>query len=105
MFSRSLEKATWANSRVVSGDLGEEVRRLKASGKNLTILGSGSILTQLAELGLVDEFQIVVNPIALSEGTPLFHGLKKKKLDLELTGTRAFSTGVVVLTYRPAGMG
>ncbi len=70
--------------------------------KDITILGSGSIVTQLAEAGLIDQYQIMVDPVALGEGTPLFKGMKRK-LDLKLVSTRAFKSGVVLLTYAPEG--
>lgn len=103
VFSRTLSEAGWNNTRVVSEGLEEEVRRLKAAGRNLTLLGSGSILAQLARARLVDEYSVMVDPVALGAGTPLFEGLDQK-LDLELTGSRVFSSGVVLLTYRPGAV-
>jgi dihydrofolate reductase len=103
VFSRTLKKADWNNTRFVKENIVEEVRKLKQRpGKGLTILGSGSIVTQLAEQGLIDEYQIMVDPVAIGAGTPLFEGLKGK-LDLKLTGTRAFKSGVVLLTYKAMG--
>ena len=64
----------------------------------MTILGSGSILTQLAEAGLMDSFQFMVDPLALGDGTPIFNGIGNK-LDLKLTATRAFKSGAVLLSY------
>ena len=102
VFSRTLKNADWSNTRLVKGDPGEEVRKMKqVAGKDMAVLGSGSIVTQLAERGLIDEFQIMVDPVALGDGTPLLEGIKHK-LDLKLTGTRAFKTGVVLLSYQPA---
>ena len=69
--------------------------------KDMTLLGSGSILTQLAEQGLVDEYQIMVDPVVPGEGTSLFKGIKRP-LDLRLTATRAFADGAVLLCYEPA---
>lgn len=100
VFSRTLKKAEWNNTRLAKGDPGEEVRKMKQmSGKDMAVLGSGSIVTQLAELGLIDEFQIMVDPVVLGDGTPLLQGIKHK-LDLKLTGTRAFKSGVVLLSYQ-----
>lgn len=102
VFSRTLQKAEWANTRVVKDDLVEEIRRLKAqAGKDLTILGSGSIVTQLAAAGLIDVYQFMIDPVALGKGTTLFAGLESK-LDLQLTGSRVFKSGVVLLNYKPA---
>jgi dihydrofolate reductase len=102
VFSRTLKKVEWENTRLITHDLVEEVKKLKKGKKDITILGSGSIATQLAEAGLIDEYQIMVDPVALGEGTPLFKGMKQK-LDLNLVSTRAFKSGVVLLTYAPEG--
>jgi len=66
----------------------------------MAILGSGSIVSQLAQEGLIDEYQIVVNPIVLGKGRTMFDGIKKK-LTLKLTTTRAFGNGNVFLCYEP----
>jgi dihydrofolate reductase len=100
VFSTTLKKADWYNTRVVSGDIVAEVRRLKDAGKNMTVLGSGSIVSQLTDAQLVDTFMILVDPIALTGGTPIFSGIKNN-LSLQLTDHRIFSSGRVLLTYRP----
>ena len=101
VFSRTLKKADWNNTRIVSGDIVAEVKRMKESAVNdLTILGSGSIVSQCAEHGLIDEFQIMIDPVALGKGTSLF-GTLSRKLDFILTGTKTFKSGVVLLSYRP----
>jgi dihydrofolate reductase len=101
VFSRTLRKADWSNTKLVKDDMIEEVKKLKRHGKkDITILGSGSIVTQLAEAGLIDNYQIMVDPVVLGAGIPMFEGLKQK-LDLKLTSTRAFKSGVVLLTYKP----
>ena len=100
VFSRTLQKAEWSNTRLVKDNIVEEVKKLKQLGKDLTILGSGSIATQIAEAGLIDEFAILVDPVALGTGTPLFEGMKQN-LGLKLTSSRAFKSGVVLLTYVP----
>ena len=103
VFSRTLKKAEWSNTRLVKDNMVEEVKKLKRQGKkDLTILGSGSIVTQLAEAGLIDQYQIMLDPVALGSGTSLFQGMKKK-LDLKLTSTRSFKSGVILLTYEPIG--
>ena len=76
VFSNSLDKADWSNTRVVKGDIAAEVRRLKEQGKNMTVLGSGSIVSQLTDARLVDTFMIMVDPIALSGGTSVFNGIR-----------------------------
>ena len=102
VFSRTLRKADWRNTKLVKGDMGEEIRKLKqVPGKNLTLLGSGSVLTQLAQLGLIDEYQIMVDPVALGAGTPAFKGISRT-LNLRLKVTKTFRSGVVLLSYVPA---
>lgn len=100
VFSRTLKKADWNNTRIVSDDMIAEVRRLKDAGKNMTILGSGSIVAQLTDAQLVDTFMIMVDPIALSGGTVIFNNIKKD-LSLQLVDHRIFKSGRVLLTYRP----
>ena len=101
MFSRTLEKADWENTRLVKGDLATEVRTLKEEpGPGMVIMGSGSIVSQLAQEGLIDEYQIALTPIVLGNGRTMFAGIKEK-LDLKLTKTRAFANGTVFLCYEP----
>ncbi len=89
-------KTQWANSECLSGDLVEAVRKLKKGrGSDIVILGSGSLVAQLGEAGLVDEYQFVVIPVALGSGRTLFTHEGK----LKLIAHRVFSSGRVVLTY------
>jgi dihydrofolate reductase len=101
VFSKSLKKAEWNNTKLVKGDLAKEVRKLKAEpGDHMVIMGSGSIVSQLAEEGLIDEYQEVVVPVVIGEGKTMFEGLKKKQ-NLKLTKSRNFANGNVVLWYQP----
>lgn len=101
VFSRSLKNAAWNNTRIVKDNIVEEIKKMKrTAGKDMTILGSGSIVTQFAEQGLIDEYQFMVDPVVLGDGTPMFQSIKQK-LDLKLTNTRTFKSGVVLLCYEP----
>ena len=101
VFSRTLHEATWSNTTLVKGDLVTAVRALKLeSGPDMVILGSGSIVAQLAPAGLIDEYQVVVNPIVLGRGRTMFDGVAEQ-LPVTLTGTRAFGNGNVLLYYQP----
>jgi dihydrofolate reductase len=101
VFSRTMDQAAWNNTRLVKGDLAAEIRKLKQEpGDGMVILGSGSIVAQLAPEGLIDEYQIVVNPVVLGAGKTMFDGVKEK-LNLKLTRTRAFGNGNVLLCYEP----
>lgn len=99
--SRTLTQPGWANTQVLQGDLPEAVRKLKmASGPDIAIPGSGSVVAQLAEIGLLDEIQIVVNPVALGAGRAFLEGVTGE-LDFELAGSRVFANGKVFLRYTP----
>lgn len=100
VFSRTLQKASWKNTRLAKGDLAAEVRKMRSeSGPDMTILGSGSIVSQLANAGLIDEYVIVVNPIVLGKGRTLFETVGRT-IGLKLIKTRAFGNGNVVVTYQ-----
>jgi dihydrofolate reductase len=107
VFSRTLKEASWNNTRLVRtgetrGDLVSEVRKLKEEdGPGMAILGSGSIVAQLAQENLIDEYQMVVNPLALGKGRSMFDGIRDK-LSLKLTRSRTFKNGKVFLCYEPA---
>jgi len=101
VFSRTLDKASWQNTKLVTSDLAGEIRKMKQeAGEDIAILGSGSLVSQLTQHRLIDEYQIVVNPVALGKGRTLFEGLTEKVL-LRLTHTRTFGNGKVLLCYQP----
>ncbi len=101
VFSRTMRSADWENT-TVEHDAVPAVRKMKSeTGPNMVILGSGSIVLQLAGEGLLDTLQVVVNPIALGAGKSLFSGLAHR-LNLALTDTRVFKNGAVVLWYAPS---
>ncbi|MBC6462232.1 dihydrofolate reductase family protein [Actinomadura sp. HBU206391] len=99
--SSTLEKAEWNNSTIIPGDdLVTEVTRLKQQpGQNILIWGCGRLTDTLMEHGLLDEYRIWVYPVILGKGERLFREGVEATLRHEDTTT--FSTGVVVLTYRP----
>ena len=102
VFSRTLDKASWKNTKLVKDGMAAEIRKMKKEpGEGMAILGSGSIVSQLAQEGLIDEYQIVVNPIVLGKGKTLFDGIKES-LNLKLIKSRTFRNGSVFLCYEPA---
>ena len=102
VFSRTLDKASWNNTKLVRHCMAEEIRKMKKEpGEGMAILGSGSIVSQLAQEGLIDEYQIVVNPVVLGKGRTLFGGIKES-LTLKLIKSRTFHNGSVFLCYEPA---
>ena len=102
VFSRTLDAVTWQNTTLVKGDLVTEVKKLKQqAGPDMVILGSGSIVSQLTQARLIDEYQIVVNPIVLGSGRTLFETVKDR-VTLTLAKTRSFKNGNVVMWYEVA---
>lgn len=107
VFSRGMQSAAWSNTTVLNEDIVDQVRRMKRSeGNDMTILGSGSIVTQFARQDLVDEYQIMIDPVVVGNGRKIFEGIEKT-IRLQLTGTKVFRNGSVILSYRRAecGMG
>jgi dihydrofolate reductase len=101
VFSRTLDSVSWNNTTLLKGDLTTEVRKLKQEpGPNLVIMGSGSVVAQLADAGLIDEYRIVLNPLTVGSGRTLFEGVKRR-LPMKLTKSRAFGNGNIVLSYEP----
>jgi len=100
VLSKTMDKSDWHNTRFLSGNLVGEVKKLKEAGTDITILGSGSLLTQLTDAGLIDSYQFMIDPVALGRGTAIFAGLKEK-LDLKLTDSRIFESGIILATYKP----
>jgi dihydrofolate reductase len=99
VFSRKMKRAMWQNTTLVKRDIAGTVRKMKNEpGPGMVILGSASIVSQLTQAGLIDEYQMVVNPIVLGKGTTMFEGLKDN-VPLKLTKTRPFKNGNVVLWY------
>jgi len=103
VFSKSLDKVEWQNSRLVKDNFAAEVSKLKQQpGKDIAIFGSSDLAVELSEHGLIDEYRILVAPIALGNGKPLFKGLKSR-LKLKFLRAKTFKSGVVMLEYAPAG--
>jgi len=101
VFSRTMDKASWNNTKLVKKDIAVEVRKMKKEpGLGMVIMGSGSIVSQLAQEGLIDEYQIVINPLVLGKGKTMFDTIKEK-LTLKQTKTRTFGNGNVLLCYEP----
>lgn len=101
VFSRTLAEALWVNTRLMKGAPAAEMRTMKREpGGAMTILGSGSIVSQLTQEGLIDEYQVVVFPVVLGNGRTMFDGLGER-LTLRHTKTRTFGNGNVLLCYEP----
>jgi dihydrofolate reductase len=97
VFSNSLESADWAETRIESGDVADVIPKLKQEpGKDILVHGGPNLVQQLTRENLIDEYRVVVHPVALGAGKPLFAG----HVDLELVETESFPKGAVALTYR-----
>jgi dihydrofolate reductase len=101
VFSRTLPSAEWSNSKLVKEVLPEEITKLKQEpGGDMLIYGSASIVRTLTKHGLIDEYQLLVHPVILGSGKPLFQDIRERR-KLKLFKTRTFSSGVVGLYYQP----
>jgi dihydrofolate reductase len=99
VFSRSLKDATWKNSRVLHELDPREIETMKSRpGKDMMVFGSGSIVSQLTQHGLIDEYQFVVCPILLGSGRPLLSGVSKNSR-LDLVEAKPYPSGDVMLRY------
>ncbi len=100
VFSKTLNKADWINTRLIKDHIAEEITKLKQQpGKDLALFGSANLMATLMQLDLIDEHRIMVNPVILGAGTPLFK--PKGRLNLKLLKTRTFGNGNVLLCYEP----
>lgn len=102
VFSRTLQKAEWNNTRLIKNNLAEEVLKMKQQpGNDLAVLGSANLLSTLMQMDLIDEHWIMVNPVVLGSGNPLFKGVNHQ-INLKLLKSRTFRSGNVLLYYQPA---
>lgn len=99
--STTMEKAKWSNTTLIKENIAEEITKLKQQiGKNLFLLGSANLASTLRKLNLIDEYRIMINPILLGKGNPLFKS-EEDKLNLKLIKTTVFNSGNVLLYYEP----
>lgn len=102
VFSKSLERADWNNSRLVKRDAVEELKKLKAEGAgDMFIFGSAELSASLMDHGLIDEFRLCIVPVVLGAGTPLFKA-SEKRTSMKLLHTRTLQTGGVIVRLTPA---
>lgn len=102
IFSRRLDRSPWPNATLANGDLAEAIGRLKqAEGGDLIAYGGAELASSLVQHGLIDEFHLFVNPVALGGGLPIFGELAEPRR-LVLEEARPFACGIVALCYRRA---
>lgn len=99
--SRTLESVEWTNSKLIRGNVAEELTRLKqGEGKNIAITGSVTLVRSLIEDGVLDELELLVHPVIVGKGEKLFtDGMEQRQL--KLVKSAMFETGVVHLVYQP----
>ena len=101
VFSKTLDKAEWNNTRLIRGNIAKEISYLKGlPGKNLIIFGSSDLTVVMAQMGLVDEFRIMVNPAVIGSGKPFLNGIEGK-INLKLLRAKTFHSGNILLYYQP----
>lgn len=101
VFSKTLESAPWRGSRIARGDLAEEITSLKReSGGHIMAHGGASFVQALSNLGLIDEYRLVIHPVALGKGLPLFKDLPTP-LHLRLLDATTYPDGTAIHVYRP----
>jgi len=99
VFSKTLKKSSWNNTTLATGDLVDEINKLKnKQGKDIIVYGGGGFVSSLIKEGLIDEFHLFINPNALGQGMPIFNRLTKPQ-NLKLKTATAFSNGVALLFY------
>jgi dihydrofolate reductase len=102
VISNSLKKVSWKNTSIINGKIVQEIKNLKAnSSVDITILGSGSIVTLLSNELLIDEYEFMIDPVALAEGVSLFQKMQSD-LHLKLVSQQVFpKSGCLLLKYEP----
>jgi dihydrofolate reductase len=99
VFSRSLDKVDDRNSRIVRGNLHDEILKLKHEPGKGILVGGVDVPSQLIELGLIDEYLFVVGPVVVGEGRRLLEGVSAGRLQLKLVESKVFESGGVALRY------
>jgi dihydrofolate reductase len=100
VFSKTLEKVEWQNSRIVKGNIAEEIATLKQQeGQDLVLFGGVGIAQTFMQHGFIDEYRLVVHPVLLGSGKSLFQDIKNR-IHLKLVNTKAFRSGAILLHYQ-----
>lgn len=101
VFSKTMTNARWKNTRLIKENIQPEIEKLKQQpGKDLILFGSADLAATFRQLDLIDEYRIILHPIVLAQGTPLFRQ-NPEQLHLKLTRTKTFKSGNVLLYYEP----
>lgn len=103
VFTKTLTASRWDNTEIANGDFVKVIKKLKKQkGKDMIVFGGATFVSSLIKAGLIDEYHLIINPVVLGEGLPIFNGISKK-LFLTPVTTKLYSCGVTVAEYIPAG--
>jgi dihydrofolate reductase len=101
VFTKTLKKSQWANTDIATGDLTDEITKLKnQKGTDIIVYGGASFGSSLIRAGLIDEFHLFINPVAIGKGMSIFKELNEIQ-KFTLIKSRAFDCGIVMLHYEP----
>ena len=101
VFTKTLEESPWANTTLAKGNLVDEINLLKnQEGEDIIVYGGADFVSSLIEAGLIDEYHLFVNPVAIGSGMAIF-GKLKEMVKMTLVKSQAFENGEVVLCYKP----
>jgi dihydrofolate reductase len=105
VFSKTLERAEWVDTQIARGELASEIAELKRQpGNDLLAWGGAAFAQSLSRLGLVDEYRLILQPVALGAGLPLFEDLSQP-LRLQLVEAHTYASGAALHVYQPAPSG
>jgi len=100
VFSKTLKTVEWNNSKLIKEHITDAIIKLKQQpGKDMVIFGSGTIVSELTALKLIDEYRLIVNPVILSNGNPLFKSINEK-VNLRLINMKVLDSGSVIMYYQ-----
>src|ERR687891_1819352 len=100
VFTKTLDKSEWENTAIATGDLADEVSKLKnQDGKDIIVYGGANFVSNLIRQGLIDEYYLFVNPVALGSGMTIFNNVDNR-LNLNLVEAKDFSCGIALLHYK-----
>lgn len=101
VFSKTLENSEWENVELAKGEVTQEITQLKEQpGQDIIVYGGSSFVSSLIKSGLIDEYHLFMNPVALGKGLPIFSSLEERQ-NLNLLRSKAFDCGIVLLCYEP----
>lgn len=101
VFSKTLEKSIWNNTKLAKGNLAEEIANLKSqNGKDIIVYGGAGFVSSLIKEGLIDEYHLVINPVAIGEGLAIFNSLDRTQKFSPIE-SRLYPGGKTVLSFKP----